>query len=146
MKNQPEFQDARHGSEILLKIIQDAPHRSDMFFQIFRMLCPGATCSSKSSGCSARERNFLPNYSDAPHGRVIAEHPENLEENCAPVRSILEISSFFGSKSLLCGTSHDFERWRRESYTNPIPETSAKYRPIEPRKPSRTKYNGTDLT
>ena len=32
--------------------------------------------------------------------RSCAEHPENFDENCAPVRSILEISSFLHQKPL----------------------------------------------
>ena len=34
----------------------------------FRMLRTGVTFSSKFSGCSTRERDFLPNLQDAPHG------------------------------------------------------------------------------
>ena len=44
-----------------LQNFQDAPHRSAIFFKIFRMLGTGARFSSRFSGRSARERDFRQN-------------------------------------------------------------------------------------
>ena len=100
---------------------QDAPHRRDIFFQIFRMLHAGARFSSKFSrcstrernfqflGCSARERNFLPNFQGAPHGSAILNQKKMKFRGCSARERdfflnirMLRAAARFGSKFSGC--------------------------------------------
>ena len=58
---------------------EDAPRGSAVFFNIFEMLRTGARFNSEFSGRSARLRDFLQNFQDAPHGNAILnERPMNI--------------------------------------------------------------------
>ena len=66
----------KHCSDLLkhratVQDVLEAPHRSTMHVKIFRTLRTGARFSYKFSRCSARERDFVQNFQDAPHGSTI---------------------------------------------------------------------------
>ena len=111
---------------------QDAPQRSAIFFQTFRMLrtgaqfssksseCPhGSAISSKISGCCARERHFSKKLSgcSARERNFI----QNLDEEDELARRSL-IENWHGIHPVAAQILNDDAD---ESYTNPIPETSA---------------------
>ena len=159
LKNRPNFEDAPHGSTIFIKILRtlrtgarfsstfsgrsarerDFERKND---EIFRMLRAGARFSSNF----ARERDFEPtidkNFEDAPHGSTISFNILRMLRTGARFSSKISRMVCRGARCSykLAGCSareRDFEQWRRrESYTTPISETSARCRPLEPRKPS----------
>ena len=77
------FRDAPHGSAVLFfQNFQDASsHGCAICFKIFRMLRTRARFSYKFSGCSARERNFLQEIQDAPHGRTSSFNQDDRQQS-----------------------------------------------------------------
>ena len=145
------FQDAPLGNPIFVRIFRML-RMGTIFFKIFRTLRTGTRFSSKFSGCSARgvlrrdfwkkrparehdfvrifrmlraERDLLQNSQDAPHGSAIFFKQDDLER----------------SKDPSCKRSNFERRRRRILHQSYIPESSAKYLPLQTGKPHQTTFN-----